>query len=152
MLTPESAALNPEIVTSRILNASPDEVFAAFRDPARLARWWGPAGFTNEFHQFDFRPGGRWHFVMIGPDQSRYALEKEFLEVIVPERIVYRNLQAGHQFRMTMTFEELAGRTELTWRMLFESNDEFLRVRDFVSQANEQNFDRLEAHLAESHR
>ena len=29
-------------------------------DPARIARWWGPAGFTNTIHTFDFRPGGEW--------------------------------------------------------------------------------------------
>ena len=49
---------------------------------------------------------------------------------------------------MTMTFAEEAGRTRLTWRMLFESAAELERVRAFIPAANEQNFDRLQALLA----
>ena len=39
--------------------ARPEVVFAAFEEE-RLARWWGPDGFTNTFHEFSFTPGGRW--------------------------------------------------------------------------------------------
>lgn len=57
----------PEIVATRILDAPREVVFRAFTDPDRLAHWWGPKGFTNTFHQFDPRPGGKWRFVMCGP-------------------------------------------------------------------------------------
>jgi uncharacterized protein YndB with AHSA1/START domain len=53
--------------TSRDIPAPPDQVFAAFSDPQRLARWWGPAGFTNTFNVYEFKSGGRWSFVMHGP-------------------------------------------------------------------------------------
>ena len=44
-----------------------------------------------------------------------------------------------------MTFGPLdADRTRLRWRMRFASAAEPARVREFVQQANEQNFDRLE--------
>lgn len=33
--------------TSLEIPATPEQVFAAIRHPERLARWWGPAGFTN---------------------------------------------------------------------------------------------------------
>src|SRR5688500_4970526 len=46
--------------TSREIPASPEQVFAAFTDAQRLARWWGPAGFTNTFMVCDFTSGGRW--------------------------------------------------------------------------------------------
>ncbi|MGV8825206.1 hypothetical protein [Methylibium petroleiphilum] len=45
--------------TSRELPFSTTTVFGAIRDPQRLARWWGPAGFTNSFQTFEFVPGGR---------------------------------------------------------------------------------------------
>lgn len=41
---------------SRVIAETPGAIWDAFRDPGRLARWWGPAGFTNEFESFDFRP------------------------------------------------------------------------------------------------
>jgi uncharacterized protein YndB with AHSA1/START domain len=41
--------------TQRILPYTPDEIYDAFADPARLAKWWGPDGFTNTFEIFEFR-------------------------------------------------------------------------------------------------
>jgi uncharacterized protein YndB with AHSA1/START domain len=33
---------------------SPEIIFSKYSDPDGLARWWGPHGFTNIFHSFDF--------------------------------------------------------------------------------------------------
>lgn len=44
--------------TSREFSVTPESVFAAIQDPVRLARWWGPQGFTNTFNTFEFRAGG----------------------------------------------------------------------------------------------
>ena len=49
---------------------------------------------------------------------------------------------------MTMTFEEQADQTRLTWHMRFESAAEVTALREFIAKANEENFDRLAAHLA----
>ena len=46
--------------TSRDIPASKTEIFAAFINSERLAKWWGPAGFTNTFKKFEFIPGGKW--------------------------------------------------------------------------------------------
>jgi len=143
------AASDREIVTTRVFDAPRERMFGAFSDPDRLARWWGPAGFTNTFHEFDLRPEGVWRFVMHGPDGTDYTNESIFIEVERPERIVFRHLKPMHRFLMTVLFGEEGGKTRLTWRMLFESTAECDRVRAFAGAANEQNFDRLEAQLAE---
>ncbi len=137
-----------EIVSSRAFTASRERLFEAFSDPEQLIHWWGPAGFTNTFQQFELRPGGVWRFVMHGPDGVDYAIEKEFIEVVRPERIVLQQLGPMHRFRMTMTFEGSSDSTVLTWRMRFESVEEATRVRAFIAEANEQNFDRLAELLA----
>ena len=67
--------------TSREISATPDEIFAAISTPDRLARWWGPAGFTNTFSLCEFKAGGRWAFVMHGPDGANYANENRFTEI-----------------------------------------------------------------------
>ena len=67
--------------TSREIPASADQVFAAFTDPQRLARWWGPAGFFNTFKICEFRPGGRWSYVMHGPKGANFQNESVFAEV-----------------------------------------------------------------------
>ena len=142
------ASADREIVSRRVFDAPRELVFRAFSDPSVLARWWGPAGFANTFQEFDLRPGGAWRLVMRGPDGAEYQLEKHFVEVTAPERIVFDHVQPMHHFRMTMTFAEDSGKTRLTWQMAFDSAEEAETVREFIAAANEQNFDRLEAELA----
>ncbi|WP_307439822.1 SRPBCC family protein [Bacillus sp. V2I10] len=137
-----------EIVNTRIFNASREHMFKAFSDPDHLVHWWGPKGFTNTFHEFDMRPEGIWRYVMHGPNGVDYENKSVFVEVVKPERIVLRHLEPIHEFLLTVTFTELGGKTELTWRMLHESAAECDKVRRFAVEANEQNFDRLEAQLA----
>jgi uncharacterized protein YndB with AHSA1/START domain len=144
---PRRSAPRSEIVTTRVLGASREVIFEAWTDPDRLARWWGPKDFTNTFLEFDPRPGGAWRFVMHGPDGGNFPNESVFVEVAKPERIVFRHLSAP-EFQVTVTFEEEAGgKTKLVWRMLFGSVEEREKVERFAVEANEQNLDRLEAHL-----
>jgi len=145
-----SAANRPAhaIVNTRLFPAPVEAVFAAFSDRSRLAQWWGPAGFTNTIHEFDFRTGGRWRFTMRGPDGNSYEMDKRFAEVTPPACIVLRHVQAGHSFSLRMTFETKRGGTEAVWDMRFDDPAEAERLRDFLVPANEQNFDRLTAHLS----
>lgn len=137
-----------EVVNTRIFAVPRDSVFRAFSDPQQLAQWWGPTGFTNTFTKFDLRPGGHWEFVMHGPDGQSYPNEKRFTEVVPPERVVFEHVDLTHHFQMTMIFAEDSGKTRVTWRMRFESAAEFAQHREFIANANEQNLDRLQAHLA----
>ncbi|HYC72900.1 MAG TPA: SRPBCC family protein [Opitutaceae bacterium] len=144
------SAPSHEIVSTRLLAWPREAVFPAFADPARLARWWGPKGFTSEFQRFEFRPGGAWRFVMRGPDGTAFAMDKEFTDIVPPARIALRHFQEGHDFTLTMTLADRDGKTELAWRMNFADAAEAERLRPFLKRANEENFDRLEAHLKES--
>ncbi|MFA6262772.1 MAG: SRPBCC domain-containing protein [Bacteroidia bacterium] len=136
-----------ELATSRVLDATPAQAFAAFAAPQRLALWWGPKGFTNTFDQFDLRPGGAWRFTMHGPDGSDYVNESRFVEIVPGERVVFEHL-SQHWFEMTIGFEaQPGGRTRVSWRMVFDSVQHRDQIAEFVIPANEQNLDRLEAHL-----
>lgn len=148
-LVPPDIAEENELINSRVIPAPRERVFEAFADPAQLAKWWGPNGFTNKVGKFDFRVGGRWEIVMQGPDGAVYDNESEFTEIVKPERIVYTHLQPFHRFEMKMLFAFTNhNETRLTWRMRFADAGDFERVREHVIPANEQNFDRLVAHLA----
>jgi len=144
------------IVTTRVFDAPRSLVFKAFSDPDRLAKWWGPKGFTNTFSQFELKPGGQWNFVMHGPDGKNYDNHSIFDEVVEPERIVFRHLDKDHAFQMTIIFGEEeqnhfgeAGKTRVTWHMCFDSAARCADLRSFVTDANEQNFDKLQAQIAE---
>ena len=64
-----------------------------------------------------------------------------------PERIVLDHVSRP-KFQMTLTLDDRAGETAITWRMRFETATECAKVKVFAVDANEQNLDRLEAELA----
>jgi uncharacterized protein YndB with AHSA1/START domain len=137
-----------ELVSTRRFPFPPRDVYAAFADPRRLARWWGPDGFTNTIVRFEPHPGGAFELVMHGPDGAAFHNDARFVAVEPGHRVVFDHLQPMHGFRMEMSWVACDGGTELTWRMAFVDAAELARLRDFLAVANEQNFDRLGAHLA----
>jgi uncharacterized protein YndB with AHSA1/START domain len=120
------------IVGVREFDAPRELVFDAWADPKHLAQWWGPNGFTTTTHSFDMRPGGVWRFIMHGPDGRDYRNRITFEEIVRPERIVYRHGGVADvepvQFRQTVVFEDVGGRTRITWRSDFPSGVERDRV------------------------
>ena len=138
-----SAALS----TERVLSASPRDVFAAFEQPDRLARWWGPNGFRNTFEQFQFTPGGRWVFVMHGPNGIDYPNECVFREILPDTKIVIEHV-VQPWFELTVTLTARGDEALLAWVQEFESPEFAARMRPLCEPANEQNLDRLQAILA----
>ena len=136
-----------EITITRELDAPRELEFYPPTDHEIIANWWGPNGFTNTFELFEPRPGGEWRFVMHGPDGTEYKNKSVFVEISRPERIVFDHV-SGHPFRVVATFEHEEKGTRLTFRMIFESEEECTRVSEFAVDANEENFDRLEVELA----
>lgn len=138
-----------ELSAVRYLEASPEAVFDAWTDPAKLARWWGPKGFRNTFHRCEPVAGGAWDFTMHAPDGTDFFNKCVFVEIARPGRIVIDHLEPMHRFLVTATFAPKGRGTELTFRQEFETAEECARIAEFVRPANEQNLDRLEAVLKE---
>jgi uncharacterized protein YndB with AHSA1/START domain len=121
------------IIATRVYDAPRELVWTAWTDPAHLAQWWGPDGFSTTTSAYDLRQGGVWRFVMHGPDGRDYQNRITFDEIVKPERIRYRHGGGEEvepvQFRTTVTFEDLGGnRTRLTLHAVFPSAAERERV------------------------
>ena len=132
--------------TSRDIPATPEQVFAAISDPQRLARWWGPDGFTNTFSVFEFKNGGRWSFVMHGPDGHNYPNECVFADIESPQLVVVLHV-VEPIFRLTIALASAGAGTRVTWAQAFESAEVASRIEHIVVPANEQNLDRLAAEV-----
>lgn len=132
--------------TTRQLPVPPAAVFAAIKDPARLATWWGPDGFTNRFDVFEFEPDGRWIFTMVGPDGTAYPNESVFAHIEADRQVVIRHV-CQPLFQLTITLAPSAGGTLLHWAQAFDDPAVAQAVRHIVEPANEQNLDRLTAAL-----
>lgn len=149
MLGQLSAAVagSKTVGTERVLSASPREVFAAFEQVDQLSQWWGPKDFTNTFEQFEFEPGGRWVFVMHGPNGANYPNESVFREIQPDSRIVIEHVVTPW-FRLTVTLSPRGDETHLAWAQEFESPEMAAKMRPLCEPANEQVLDRLQALLA----
>ena len=134
----DSASTDPantadrEIAATRIFRAPRELVFDLWTDPAHIAKWWGPNGFTITMHEMDVRPGGVWQFIMHGPDGTDYPNKNKYIEVVKPERIVYSHVSPPN-FVATVTFEEHGDKgadTKLTMRMVFPTAEERNRTAE----------------------
>jgi uncharacterized protein YndB with AHSA1/START domain/GNAT superfamily N-acetyltransferase len=141
--TPES-----EIVTTRILQFPIELVFEAWENPKHLKNWWGPKGFSNTFNEFNFTVGGKWSFIMHGPEAGNYPNEVEFIKIDKPNLIAWKR-HSKPLFQILTTFEALTEQsTKVVFKMLFDTPEESNKLRPFVVDKNEENFDKLEIELA----
>ena len=131
--------------TSRAIAASPAEIFAAFSDSERLARWWGPAGFTNTFHTFEFGTGGRWVYTMHSPHGGNPENESVF-ELVESNKIIIRHISQP-LYRLTIDLTPSNTGTVLSWSQEFDDAEVARRIEKIVVPANKQNLDKLEIEL-----
>lgn len=151
MGTFENLATTPdtEIVTIRIFNYSRKHVYEAWTNPELLKAWWGPKGFTNTFNTFEFKVGGKWSFVMHGPDKGNYPNECTFTIIREPELIVW-DRQSKPLFQVEVRFEELApNETRVTFKQKFQTVAECEKIRKYTIGKNDENFDKLEVVLSQ---
>ena len=135
--------------TSRTLPYSASAIYGAFASADLLAAWWGPDGFSNTFEVFEFKTGGRWKFVMHGPDGKNYANESIFKELVQDAKVViYHDCQP--YFTLTVKLTPVSDGTHLAWDQVFEDAQTAQAVQKVVGSANEQNIDRLTRVLSKS--
>jgi uncharacterized protein YndB with AHSA1/START domain len=114
-----------EYVVTRVFNAPPRLLFAAWSKPEHIKQWFGPAGYPVTMAEIDFRVGGKWRFAMTGPSgKQNTPFGGEYLEIVPNRKISFSNsfeAPGAPMMVMTVTFEENDGKTTMTWRTLFES-------------------------------
>jgi uncharacterized protein YndB with AHSA1/START domain len=74
----------------RVLTAPASRIYRAFLDPAALAKWLPPHGFTCTVHELDARVGGgyRMSFTNFSTGHS-HSFGGKYLELVQDERIVH---------------------------------------------------------------
>lgn len=151
---PVKSAQDRELVFTRTYDAPRSLVFKMWTTPEHIAQWWGPTGFRTTIHEMSVKPGGVWRFIMHGPDGVDYKNRVVFLEVMEPERLVYKQgSEEGPEpvnFQVTVTFAEEGRKTALTMRMLFPSKTalDFVVNKYGAVEGAKQTLGRLKDHLA----
>jgi uncharacterized protein YndB with AHSA1/START domain len=76
---------NRQIVVTRVYDAPVDKVWKAWTVSDILDQWWGPKPWRAETRTLEFKPGGRWHYAMVGPKGERQWCRVDF-KAIDPQR------------------------------------------------------------------
>lgn len=137
---------------TRIFDAPRSLVFKAWIEPERLSQWIGPRGFKSEVLKMDARPGGQYRLHMRSPGDTDHYLKCTFLEIVEPERLVYRyawtdpsGTETRPETTVRVTFEELGEKTRLT---LHQAVFESVTARDEHNSGWNSCFDVLAEYLA----
>jgi uncharacterized protein YndB with AHSA1/START domain len=84
-----------ELVIEKTYDASPETIWQAWTEPARLKQWWGPDNVTIPECEVDLRIGGKFYIVMeagaaMGPYQgTKWPMLAEYTEVIPNSKLSY---------------------------------------------------------------
>ena len=142
-----------DLVITRIIDAPRHIVFQAWTEPDRVARWWGPQGFTTVYHDMDIRPGGAFRVCMRSPEGVEHWKQGVYREVVEPERLVFTfgwedaDGKPGHQTLVTVTFAERGDKTELR---LHQAVFESIARRDEHQHGWTSTLERFAEYLAEN--
>lgn len=78
-----------DLVLTRIIDAPPEKVYAAWTQPELLTQWFVPKPWTIAKAELDVRVGGANHIVMRGPDGTEFPNHGVYLEVVKNRRLVF---------------------------------------------------------------
>jgi uncharacterized protein YndB with AHSA1/START domain len=82
-------AVKPSLTLKRRLNAAPEKVYAAWTQPAQIARWFGPDAGAVKRAETDMRVGGRYTIVFQTEDGEEHHVSGIYREVIPNEKLVF---------------------------------------------------------------
>ena len=74
----------------RVLRTPPDRLYRAFIDPAAMAKWLPPNGFTGTVYEMDARVDGRWRMSFTNfSSGNSHSFGGRYLELVPGERLRY---------------------------------------------------------------
>lgn len=118
-------------------DAPVERVWQVWEDPRQLERWWGPPGWPATFTRHDFTVGGESRYYMTGPDGEKSSGWWEMTAIDAPHRLAFDDGFAddnGEPLRdsmvttMTVTLEDIGGRTRMTNTGRFSDTAEFEKM------------------------
>ena len=81
-------ANNRELVLTRVLNATPAQLFKAWTTPELMKQWFAPKPYETPVIEIEPRDGGKFRTVMTGPDGFHMDSTGIFLKVEKDRRII----------------------------------------------------------------
>lgn len=85
------AAVKPSLTIQRRLNATPDRVYAAWTEPEKIARWFGPSVVLQDTvkAKMDVRVGGSFEVSFNSDDGEFHQVGGQYREVEPNKRLIF---------------------------------------------------------------
>ncbi|MFD0749706.1 SRPBCC domain-containing protein [Mucilaginibacter calamicampi] len=150
----------------RHFNAPQDVVFEAFANADAMGAWWGPAGMSILVNEFEFIPGGKFHYKLEANGQIMWGLFR-YVSINRPDMIEFISSFSDEQgnictspFPMDfpleilniITLTEADGRTTLTLQghpvnATAAQEQTYASIKDNMQQGFSGTFDKLDQYL-----
>jgi len=86
---PTDTATKPSLTIKRRLKAAPAKVFAAWTEPEKIKRWFGPGATQCTQAEFELRVGGRFMIAATSPDGEKHQVGGVIREIVPNAKLVY---------------------------------------------------------------
>jgi len=116
-----------DVVITQLFDAPCDLVWKAYTDPGLIPQWWGPRNLSTTVETMDVKKRGKWRFVQKDSDGKEYAFNGVYKEIIPKKELIYTfeyEAMPGHEILETITFDEIKGKTKLTDKSLFKTDED----------------------------
>jgi uncharacterized protein YndB with AHSA1/START domain len=79
----------PSLTFKRRLNAAPEKIYAAWTDPEKIVKWFGPDTGPVKKAEADVRVGGRYAVTFHTEDGEQHHVSGVYREVVPGEKLVF---------------------------------------------------------------
>jgi uncharacterized protein YndB with AHSA1/START domain len=114
-----------EIIMERTFDAPRELVWKVWSDPKLIPQWWGKSAQETTVDKLDFKPGGRWRFVVRDSGGTEFGFNGEFREIVAPQKVVYtfnfEPIGPGHELTEEVTFEEQGSKTKMKSKAIYQT-------------------------------
>jgi uncharacterized protein YndB with AHSA1/START domain len=158
------------LTITRRFAAPRDIVWKSWSEAERIGRWWGPKGCVIEVKNFEFRPGGFFHYAMRFPGGEPMWGRFMYREISAPGQIAWLNSFSNSgcgiarapfggaiplEIHNDVTFTDEGGKTLLTLRShphgaTAEEEEVFRGMFASLQQGWGGTMDQLEGYLAQT--
>jgi uncharacterized protein YndB with AHSA1/START domain len=114
-----------ELVLTRLIDATPEQLFRCWTDPELMKKWFVPKPWTITQAETDIRPGGSSLVVMRSPEGQEFPNRGVYLEVVKNRKLVFTDAYTAAWvpaqkpfFTAIVTFEPEGGKTRYTARAM----------------------------------
>lgn len=110
----EKKMTQSSLIIKREIDATPDEVYLAWKNSDLIRRWVFPMHNWTVEYTNDFRVSGEYHIEFTAEDGDIYAYTGKYLNIIPNEKIVFTwILLDGSETIITLDLHDKDGKTEI---------------------------------------